>query len=138
MWKNQNACGTLVQKFHARRCKAAIPMSFRRISAILIALVLVGCGSGVTPSVDEAIGEWEKTDNLLPPIRLVLSKNDGHILARLRLSGVEANGTATVSDGKLRLRFPNRQDIVGEFSSKNELKLRLDASGTEFSLKKRN
>jgi hypothetical protein len=91
----------------------------------------------VVPSIDEALGEWEKQDNLLPPINLLLSRDDGRIVARLRLSGVEANGAATITETGLRLVLPGRQDIVGEFISKTQLKLRLDAAGPEFELRKR-
>jgi hypothetical protein len=113
-------------------------MSFRTISAILLVLVLTSCGSSPAPNADELLGEWEKPDNLLPPINLVLSANNGRIDARLRLSGVEANGTATLLDGHLRLTFPDRRDMVGELISKNELRLRLDAAGSEYVLRKRN
>jgi hypothetical protein len=113
-------------------------MSFRTISAILLVLVLTSCESSPAPSADDAIGDWEKQDNLLPPINFVLSGNNGRIDARLRLSGVEANGTATLVDGQLRLRFPDRQDVVGQLISKNEMRLRLNGAGPEFVLRKRN
>jgi hypothetical protein len=83
------------------------------------------------------MGEWEKPDNSLPPINLFLSENEGSIRARLRLSGVEANGTATLTDTTLRLTFPGRRAIIGEFISSRELRLRLDDAGPAFVLKKR-
>jgi hypothetical protein len=113
-------------------------MAFRTILIILLVFALMGCGSSTAPTVDEALGEWEKPDSALPPINLLLSRNEGRIHARLRLSGIEANGTAIFSDKQLRLTFPDRPELVGEFISKDELKLRLDAAGPEFVLKKRN
>jgi hypothetical protein len=112
-------------------------MSLRTILSILLVLVLTRCGSPAAPTVDEALGEWEKPDSLLPPINLLLTRNGSRVDARLRLSGIEANGIAVFSDRQLRLTFPGRPDVVGEFISKDELKLRLDAAGPEYVLKKR-
>jgi hypothetical protein len=108
----------------------------RTLSTVVFAMVLAGCAKPArTP--DSVLGEWEKPDSSLPPINLVLSKDEGEIRARLRLSGVEANGTATVADTALRLTFPGRQEMIGEFISTRELKLRLDAAGPAFLLRKR-
>ncbi len=110
-------------------------MTFRAVLAALVILAVTGCGSPSSPGAGEALGEWEKSDNLLPPINLLLTRGDDRVLARLRLSGVELNGTATFPDGKLRLSFPGRQDVTGEFLSPTELKLLLE--GVELLLKKR-
>jgi hypothetical protein len=105
--------------------------------AVVFFVVLAGCATSAVPTAEDVIGEWEKADNLLPPINLVLSERGGVILARLRLSGIEANGTATLADSRLRLTLPDRQDAFGEFISKSELKLRLNAAGPDFLLRKR-
>jgi hypothetical protein len=108
----------------------------RKLLTVLLVLGLTGCANPA-PGPDDAVGEWEKVDNLLPPINLLLSKTGDSIVARLRLSGVELHGTATIDDRKLRLSFPDRQDVTGEFTSRNELKLRVNNAGEEFVLKKR-
>jgi hypothetical protein len=112
-------------------------MLSRTLLTFVFVVLLTSCASPVVPNADEVIGEWQKPDDSLPPINLVLSRNEGRILARLRLSGVEANGTASVEGTKLRLTLPGREDMAGEFLSKSELKLRLDTAGPEFVLKRR-
>ena len=106
------------------------------VTMITLIIVLGGCGASLTPNPDEVMGEWEKADDLLPPINLVLSKDDHRILARLRLSWVELSGTALVERMTLRLTFPDRPEIFGEFVTTSELKLRFEAGGPEFLLKK--
>jgi hypothetical protein len=108
----------------------------RMLLAVALIGQLAGCADSA-PTVDEILGEWEKDDNRLPPISLVLSKHDSGMVARLRLSGIQAIGTGILDGRKLRLIFPARQDALGEFVTKTELRLRLEASRPEFLLKKR-
>jgi hypothetical protein len=76
-------------------------MSLRTTSAIIFILLLVSCGRSAVLDIDEVLGEWIKPDNSLPPVNLVLAKDDGRVVARLRFSGVEVNGTATLLDKDL-------------------------------------
>jgi hypothetical protein len=62
----------------------------------VLLIVLDSCVKTPAPVGDEILGEWEKQDDLLPPINLVLSREGTTILGRLRLSGREANGIASV------------------------------------------
>jgi hypothetical protein len=74
--------------------------------------------------VDDVLGEWEKEDNSLPPIHIVLSRDGTRILARIRLSGVDLNGTATLDGNQLRIRLAGREELTGTFNSRNLLNLR--------------
>jgi hypothetical protein len=53
------------------------------------------------------------------------------------LSGSELNGTALVDGARLQLRFPARPEIIGQFVSRTELRLRLNDSGPDYTLTKR-
>jgi hypothetical protein len=66
----------------------------------------------------------------------MLYPGDGRILTRLRLSGVELNGTALVDGAQLRLIFPNRPDATGELLSTSEMNLWLEPNGQAFRLTK--
>ena len=112
-----------------------VPVACLFLTAALT-LGLNGC-SPVAPSVSEILGTWEKEDAALPPINLMLSSDGAATRARLRLSGAEFNGAAVVDGDRLQLTFPDRQPIAGTFLSKTELALRLEASGREYTLKKR-
>src|SRR5207253_2451535 len=100
------------QKTPKPNLEFCVAMLSRTLPIVALVVVLTNCATPVLPRSDDVIGEWEKQGNFLPPINLVLSRNDGGgILGRLRLSGVEANGTATAADTKLRLSFRGREDI---------------------------
>jgi hypothetical protein len=58
-------------------------------------------------------------------------------MARLRLSGVELNGVPRLEDNQLYLDFPNREPMMGEFTSESRLNLRLDKLGGLFELTKK-
>jgi|SRR5688572_24237412 len=105
-------------------------------SVVLIVAFLTSCGDNAIQP-DDVLGEWEKQEDSLPPVNLVLSREGGRLLARLRLSGVELNGTARLEDSQLYLEFPNREPMTGEFTSGSSLNLRLDKLGGQFVLKKR-
>ena len=104
----------------------------RRIALLIGALALVACnGSSSTPNgptlrVADVVGQWIKVEKSLPPIDLLLSRDGDIVRARLRLSGSESNGTATVDGSQVTLRFPDRGDIVGKFVSESELELQFD------------
>ena len=114
---------------------AASQSALRCLAAIFLITLLAAC----TPKVitpDAAVGEWQKLEESLPPINLVLSRDGTRLLARLRLSGVELNGLARLQDNQLYLDFPNREPITGEFTSKVSLELRLEKPNGKFVLTK--
>ena len=103
----------------------------RRIALLIGALALAACNSSNTPNspmlqVADVVGQWLKVDKSLPPIDLLLTRDGDIVRARLRLSGVEANGTATVDGSQITLRFPDRAEMVGKFLSESELELQFD------------
>jgi hypothetical protein len=103
----------------------------RRFAFLIAALALAACNSASTPNgptlrVADVVGKWTKVEQSLPPIDLLLTRDGDIVRARLRLSGIEANGTATVDGTQVRLRFPDRAEIVGKFVSESELELQFD------------
>ena len=102
----------------------------------IAALALLGAGSAVqvvsacaptlSPGVEEVVGDWERDEDTLPPIHLRLWVERDTLRARLRLSGSESIGVATLDGSALRLRLSGRPEtLVGEFRSKTELELGL-------------
>jgi hypothetical protein len=108
-------------------------------NAIVSVALLVGiaCVRSAPTRAEDIVGQWDKEDPRLPPISLTLSSDGRATVARLRLSGSELNGTAVVEGARLRLSFPGRPDVVGEFVSTTELKLRLSAGRPDYTLTKR-
>jgi hypothetical protein len=100
-------------------------------------VVAIACAGPNAPEGADIIGQWEKDDEALPPISLMLSMDGDSTVARLRLSGSELHGTALVDGARLRLRFPARPDVIGQFVSSTELKLRFNDSGPDYTLTKR-
>jgi len=96
----------------------------RGLLAFLLFAAMASCVDS-SILVDDVLGEWEKEDNSLPPIHIVLSRDGTRILARIRLSGVDLNGMATLDGNQLLMRFDGREEITGTFSSRNLLNLRL-------------
>ena len=106
----------------------------RFVGTLSLAALLSVCAQGIRP--DDVLGEWEKQDEFLPPINLILSRDETRLLVRLRLSGVDLRGSATLEDNELRLELPNREPINGVFTSKETLKIRVDDRG-EYNLTKK-
>ena len=105
----------------------------RRIVLLIGALALAACNGSSTPNapavalrVTDVAGHWLKVEKSLPPIDLLLTRDGDVIRARLRLSGIETNGTATLDGTKLTLRFPDRAELAGTFLSESELELQFD------------
>ena len=69
------------------------------------------------------VGEWEKPEQTLPPMNLVVSRHSDGDQARLRLSGVERFGTVTLNGSHVVLHFAGTADITGEILSRTELRL---------------
>jgi hypothetical protein len=105
--------------------------------ATVVVIVTAACAGSNVPEDAGIIGQWEKQDRALPPISLTLSSDGGSTVARLRFSGSDLIGTALVEGARLKLRFPGRPDMVGEFVSNTELTLRLDDGGPGYLLTKR-
>ena len=83
---------------------------------IIIATLSAGCNDTVAPVTSaNIVGEWAKIDNSLPPVNLSITREGSGLHARLRLSGVEANGTATVDGRRISLALQqNAEAILGE------------------------
>ena len=87
--------------------------------------------SAASPLLSQITGDWEKQEETLPPIQLRLWIERDTLRARLRLSGSESAGTATLHGRELRLRLSGRpEQLTGEFVSPKELELRF-ARGTQ-------
>jgi len=93
----------------------------------IVAALSAGCNdtaASVTPV--RIIGEWAKMGSSLPPVNLSITRDGPGLHARLRLSGVEANGTANVDGRRLTLALEGRAEaMVGELVSDTELDLQL-------------
>ena len=103
----------------------------RRIALLVGAILLAACGGSGSPNgptlrVADVVGHWMKVEKSLPPIDLLLTRDGDVVRARLQLSGVEANGTATVDGNQVTLRFPDRAELIGKFVSESELELQFD------------
>jgi hypothetical protein len=109
----------------------------RQTAALAGALMLFACSDTPDPATasDIIVGEWEKPENSLPPVNLVVTRYGDGDRARLRLSGVERNGTVTLNGNRVVLHFPGIPDINGEILSRTEL--RLDFTPVPTSLRKR-
>ena len=104
---------------------------------ILSALVLAACQRPAAPRVDDVAGDWLKLEKSMPPVDLTLTRSGSDLRARLRLSGRESFGTATVDGMNLRITFDGQgEPLVGEFVSNVELTLKLGSPVTEQHLRK--
>jgi len=104
------------------------------LASLLLVGVVIACAAKRV-AVEGIVGEWEKQDNSLPPIHLVLSKDGIQIRARLRLSGVDLSGTAQLDGDQLRLNFSGRNEIKARFTSATTLLLAM--GDREYLLSKR-
>ena len=103
----------------------------------IIAALSAGCNDTAAPvTTANIVGEWVKMDPSLPPVNLSITRDGSGLHARLRLSGVEANGTATVDGRRLTLALQGHAEaMVGEVVSDTELDLQL-APGASYRLQK--
>jgi hypothetical protein len=103
----------------------------------IVAALAAGCNDTSAPVTPvNIVGEWAKMDNALPPVNLSITRDGSGLHARLRLSGVEANGTATVDGRRVTLALQGRTDaMLGEVVSDTELDLQL-APGQSYRLQK--
>jgi hypothetical protein len=104
---------------------------------IIVGALGAGCNDTAAPFAPaNVVGEWAKMDNSLPPVSLSITRDGSGLHARLRLSGVEANGTATVDGRRLSLALQGRAEaMLGEVVSDTELDLQL-APGASYRLHK--
>ena len=110
-------------------------MALIRVAALFFLALVTACADTAIRA-DDVMGEWKKQGDSLPPINLLLERDGTNLLARLHLSGVELNGIARLEENKLLLEFPNRDHMVGEFTSTSTLRLRLDRLSGDFYLRK--
>ena len=93
---------------------------------ILIALVAVACQRPVAPGSADIAGDWLKLDKSMPPVGLTFTRDGSELRARLRLSGREAFGTATLNGTHLRIVLDGQTEpLLGELLSDVELTLKL-------------
>ena len=93
---------------------------------ILSALIAVSCQRPVAPGSADIAGDWLKLDKSMPPVWLTFTREGSDLRARLRLSGREAFGTATVSGTHLRIKLDDQTEpLLGELVSDAELTLKL-------------
>jgi hypothetical protein len=98
---------------------------------LLATLFAMACGGPAAPTAADVTGEWLKEDQSLPPVSLMLTRDSSAGLrARLRLSGVEAFGNATLSGDQISIAFDGRPPLTGAFISSTELDLSFGASNT--------
>src|SRR5262245_60902997 len=99
----------------------------------IVAALSAGCSypaAPVTPA--NSVGEWWKVDDALPWVNLTITRDGSRLHARLRLSGVEANGTANVEGRRLTLALQGRAEaMIGDVVSGTELDLQL-AQGASY------
>jgi hypothetical protein len=94
---------------------------------IFIALIAVACQRPAAPRVvDDIAGDWQKLEKSMPPIDLTLTRTGSDLRARLRLSGRESFGTATLDGTHLRIKLDDQMEpLTGELLSNVELTLKL-------------
>ena len=106
------------------------------LTALLIAAI-ASCNPASTPSPETVVGEWEVPTGSFPPINLVLTPEASELRARLRLSGVERHGHATITGTTLRIAFDDGVVLDGRFTSRTQLILSFGSSGRTYRLQKR-
>jgi hypothetical protein len=110
----------------------------RHLFILALCIAATACIRPFEPSEADVLGEWQKIDDTLPPINLELTRAGEDLQARLRLSGVDLNGTAELDGSQLLLVVPGRTEpLIGEFISSTELRLRFDAPAGSYTLRKR-
>ena len=93
---------------------------------ILFALIAVACQRPVAPGSADITGDWLKLDKSMPPVGLTITRDGGDLRARLRLSGREAFGTATLNGTHLRITLEDQAEpLLCELLSDVELTLKL-------------
>lgn len=104
---------------------------------ILTALIAVACQRPAAPGVTDITGDWLKLEKSMPPVSLTFTRTAGDLRARLRLSGREAFGTATLDGTHVRINLDDQTEpLLGELVSNTELTLKLGASTDEQRLHK--
>ena len=114
-------------------------MMLRSLYVIALALI-TACSPPAEPrldEIDEIAGDWQKEEQTLPPISLELVRRGEVLHARLRLSGMESNGTAVLDGATLRVQLPGRDaPLIGTLVSPTELDLGLDSGRPPYRLRK--
>jgi hypothetical protein len=109
----------------------------RRLLWVASTISIMACRPVPHPGPEEMTGDWEKQEQTLPPIHLRLWLERDTLRARLRLSGSESTGTATVDGRELRLDLSGRAEgLTGTLISANELELRFGRGGRAYRLRK--
>ena len=116
-------------------------MSMRRCAIVTVTALLIAamasCEPVHTPSPETVVGEWERPTESLPPINLVFTSDASELRARLRLSGVERHGRATITGTTLRIAFDDGGVLDGSFTSRTQMILTFGSSGRTYMLQKR-
>jgi hypothetical protein len=92
----------------------------------LTVLLAVACNRPVAPSAADIAGDWLKLEKSMPPVSLLLTRTGGELRARLRLSGREAFGTATLEGTHLRIKLDDQAEpLLGELVSDVEMTIKI-------------
>lgn len=97
-----------------------------RWSLICVAVAAAACSRTNAVRPGEVAGSWARPGDAFPPVNLTLTDSAGVLHARLRLSGTDAKGTATLDGRQIQLILERRGVISGEFVSATELRLGLE------------
>ena len=104
---------------------------------ILTALIAVACQGPVAPRGDNIAGDWLKLEKSMPPVNLTFTRTGSDLRARLRLSGRESFGTATLDGTHLRIKLDDQDEpLLGELLSNVELTLKIGSPTDEQRLHK--
>jgi hypothetical protein len=69
------------------------------------------------------------------PVDLTLTQRDERLTARLRLSGIDTQGTGTIHGDRFAIAFASMQfPMTGRVVSRQELRVRLGSGGDEIRL----
>jgi hypothetical protein len=110
---------------YLREGRIPVEVRVRRL-LILTALIAVGCQRPVAPRTDDIAGDWLKLEKSMPPVNLTFTRTGSDLRARLRLSGRESFGTATLDGTHLRIKLDDQAEpLLGELLSDVELSLKL-------------
>jgi hypothetical protein len=100
----------------------------------VVATAVASCMAADTIRPTDVLGEWSRPGDSFPPVNLTLSDSGSGLRARLRLSGTETHGSATIEGHQLRLALDGRPEMSGEWVSKTELRLHFGGTAGSYTL----
>ena len=115
-------------------------MSMRRCAVVTVTALLIAAMPSCEPvntPVRRRSWRGERPTESLPPINLVFTSDASEFRARLRLSGVERHGRATITGTTLRIAFDDGGVLDGRFTSRTQMILTFGSSGRTYMVQKR-